>query len=74
MAKLTGSIKCFHLTRINSVVIDTTHYPIHCQQLTMAVETASREADAEPQPVLIDDALKVPPMTTKTFIAFADHP
>ena len=58
----------------NSVVIDTTHGPIHFPHLTMQFETASSETTAKPQPVITDDGRTIPPTTTKTFTAFFDHP
>ena len=57
-----------------SVVIDTTHGVIHFPHLTMQVKTASRETTLKPQPVNIDEALAIPPTTTKTITAFIDHP
>ena len=58
----------------NSVVIDTTHGPIHFLHLIMQVKTASSETTAKPQPVITDDALAIPPATTKTITAFVEHP
>ena len=60
--------------RNNSVVIDTTHGLIHFPHLTMQVKTASSETTTKPQSVITDDALTIPPTTTKTIIAFVDHP
>ena len=39
----------------------------------MQVRTIS-EKSAKPQVVLTDDAVTIPPKTTKTFTAFVDHP
>ena len=39
----------------------------------MQVKTASGGTDAKPQTVLTDDALMVPPSTTKTVRAFVNH-
>ena len=74
MKKLTGPITGLHFMRNNSVVIDTTHGLIHFPHLTMQVKTASSEATTKPQPVTIDEALTIPPTTTKTITAFLDHP
>ena len=60
--------------RNNSVVIDTTHGLIHFPHLTMQVKTASTETTTKPQPVITDEALTIPPTTTKTITAFIDHP
>ena len=60
--------------RNNSVVIDTTHGLIHFPHLTMQVKTASSETTTKPQPVITDEALTIPPTTTKTITAFIDHP
>ena len=61
MKKLTGPIIGLHFMRNNSVVIDPTHGLIHFPHLTM-------------QPVITDEALTIPPTTTKTITAFIDHP
>ena len=74
MKKLTGPLKGLHFMRNNSVVIDTTHGLIHFPHLTMQVKTASSEPTTKPQPVITDEALTVPPATTKTITAFIDHP
>ena len=74
MKKLTGPIRGLHFMRNNSVVIDTTHALIHFPHLTMRVKTASSETTTKPQPVITDDALTIPPTTTKTITAFVDHP
>ena len=60
--------------RNNSVVIDTTHCIKHFPHLTMQVKTASSETTTKPQPVITDDALTIPPTTTKIITAFFDHP
>ena len=72
--KLTGPRIGLLFMRNNSVVIDTTHGLIHFQHLTMQVKTAPSEATTKPQPVITDNALTVPPTTTKTITAFVDHP
>ena len=74
MKKLTGPIFGFHFMRNNSVVIDMTHGLIHFPHLTMQAKTASSETTTKPQPVVIDEALTIPPATTKTVTAFIDHP
>ena len=74
MKKMTGPIIELHFMRINSVVIDTTHGLIHFPHLTMQVKTASSETTTKPQPVITDEALNLPPTTTKTITAFIDHP
>ena len=60
--------------RNNNVVIDTTHGLIQFPQLTMQVKTVSSETTTKPQPVITDEALTIPPTTTKTITAFIDHP
>ena len=40
----------------------------------MHLKTASSEATTKSQPVNIDEALTIPPATTKTITAFIDHP
>ena len=74
MKKLTESITGLHFMRNNSVVIDTTHGLIHFPHLTMQIKTASSEKSTKPQPVITDDALTIPPATTKAITAFVDHP
>ena len=71
--KLTGPIIGLHFMRNNSVVIDTTHGYINLPHLTMQVKTASYEITIKPQQVITDDALTMPPLTTKTIRAFVDH-
>ena len=72
--KLTGPIIGLHFMRNHSVVIDTTHGLIHFPHLTMQVKTASSETSTKPQPVITDEALTIPPTTTKTITTFIDHP
>ena len=74
MKKLTGPIIGLHFMRNNSVVIDTTHGLIHFPHLTMQAKTASSETSTKPQPVIMDQALIIPPAPTKTVTAFIDHP
>ena len=74
MKKLTGPIIGLHFMRNNSVVIDTTHGLIHFPHLTMQAKTASSETNTKPQPIITDEALTIPPTTTKTITAFIDHP
>ena len=74
MKKLIGPIIGLHFMRNNSVVIDTTHGIIHFPHSTMQVKTSSSETTTKPQPVITNDALTIPPTTTKTFTAFVDHP
>ena len=74
MQKLTGPIFGLHFMRSNSVVIDTTHGLILFPHLTMQVKTASSETTTKPQPVIADEALTIPPTTTKTITASIDHP
>ena len=74
MKKLTGPIIGLHFMRNNSVVIDTTHGLMHFPHLTMQAKTASSETTTQPQPVITDEALTIPPKTTKTITAFIDHP
>ena len=74
MKKLTGPIIGLQFMRNISVVIDTTHGLIPFPHLTMQVKTASSETTTKPQPVITDEALKIPPTTTKTITAFIDHP
>ena len=56
----------------NSVVIDNTHGLIHFPHLTMQVKSASSQASAKPQPVLIHNSITKPQMTTKTITASVD--
>ena len=72
--KLTGPIIGLHIMKNNSVVIDTTHGFIHFPYLTMQVNRTSSETTTKPQPVITDEALTIPPTTTKTITAFIDHP
>ena len=73
MKNVTGPIICLHFMKQNSVVIDTTHGLIHFPHLTMHVKSASSQASANPQPVLIHDSITIPQMTTKTITAFVNH-
>ena len=73
MKNLTGPIIGLHFMKHNSVVIDTTHALIRFPHLTMQVKSASSQASAKPQPVLIHDSITIPQMTTKTITAFVDH-
>ena len=73
MKNLTGPIMGLYFKRHNSVAIDTTHGLIHFPHLTMQVESASSETSAKAQVVLIHDSKTIPPITTKTIIAFVDH-
>ena len=73
MNNLTGPIIGLHFMRHNSVVIDTTHGLIHFLNLTMQVKSASSQASAKPQAVLIHDSITIPQMITKTITAFIDH-
>ena len=73
MKNLTGPIIGLHFMKHNSVVIDNTHGLIHFPHLTMQVKSASSQASAKPQPVLIHDSITIPQMTTKTITAFVDH-
>ena len=73
MKNLTGPIIGLHFMKHNSVVIDTAHGLIHFPHLTMQVKSASSQASAKPQPVLIHDSITIPQMTTKTITAFVDH-
>ena len=73
MKNLTGPFNGLHFMKHNSVVIDTTHGLIHFPHLTMQAKSASSQARAKPQLVLIHDSRTKPQMTTKTITAFADH-
>ena len=73
MKNLTGPFIGLHFMKHNSVVIDNTHGLIHFPHLTMQVKSASSQASAKPQPVLIHDSITIPQMTTKTITAFVDH-
>ena len=68
MKKITGPIIGLHFMRNASVVLDTTHGLIHFTHLTMQVKTS------KPQPVITDEALTIPPATTKKITAFIEHP
>ena len=73
MKNLTGLIIGLLFMKQNSVVIDTTHGLIHFPHLTMQVKSASSQASAKPQLVLIHDSITIPQMTMKTITAFVDH-
>ena len=73
MNHLTGPIIRLHFMRHNNVVIDTTHVLIHFPHQTMQVKSASSQASAKLQVVLIHDSITIPQMTTKTITAFVDH-
>ena len=73
MKNLTRPIIGLHFMKHNSVLIDTTHGLIHFPHLTMQVKSASSQAIAKPQPVLIHDSITIPQMTTKTITAFVDY-
>ena len=70
---LTSPITGLQFMRHSSVVIDTTHGLIHFRHLTMQVKRSASESSAKPQAVLADDALRIPPLTTKTIAAFVDR-
>ena len=74
MKRLTEPIFGLHFMRNNSVIIDTTQGFIRFPHLTMEVKTASSETTTKPQPFITDEALTIPPTTTKTITAFIDHP
>ena len=73
MKKLTGPIVGLHFMKNNSVVTDTTHGLIHFPHLTMQDKTASSETTTKTQSFITDEALTIPPTTTKTIAAFTDH-
>ena len=73
MKNLTGLNIGLHFMRHNSVVINKTHGLIHCPHLTMQVKSASSQASAKPQPVLIHGSITISRMITKTITAFVDH-
>ena len=73
MKNLTRPVIGLHFIKHNSVVIDTTHGLIHFPHMTMQVKSASRQASAKSQPVLIHESVTIPQMTTKTIPAFVDH-
>ena len=73
MKNLTGPNIGLHFVKHNCVVLDTTHGLIHFPHLTMQVKSASSQAKANLQPVLIQDSITIPQMTTKTITAFVDH-
>ena len=72
--KLTEPKIGLHFMRKNSVDIDTTHGLKNLPPFTMQVKTASSEKTTKPQPVITDDALMIPPTSTKTIRAFVDYP
>ena len=69
---LTGLIIGLHFMKHNSVLIDTTRGLIHFPHLTMQVKSASSQASAKPQTIIIHDSITKPQMTTKTITAFVD--
>ena len=74
MKKTTGPIIGLHFMRNNSVVSDTPHGLTHSRHLTMQVKTASSDTITKHQQVITDDALTIPPTTTKMITAFVNHP
>ena len=74
MKKLEGPIIGLHFMRNYSVVIDTTHGLIQFPHLILQVKTASSETTTKAQPVITDDALTIPPTTTKTITPEVDRP
>ena len=74
MKNLARPIIELHFMRNNSVVIDTKHGLIHFPQLTMQVKTASNETTAKARSIFTNYILTIPPSTTKTILAFVDHP
>ena len=74
MSKLTGPITGLYFMKNKSVFIDTTHGLIHLPHLTLQVKTASSETATKTQSFITDDALTIPPITTKTNTAFVYHP
>ena len=73
MKNLTGPNIGLHFMKHNSVVIDTTHGFIHFPHLTMQIKSASSQASAKPQAVLITDSKTIPPLTRRTITASVDH-
>ena len=73
MKKITEPIIGLHFVRNNSVVIDTPHGLIQFPHLTTKVRIGSSETTVNPQPVLTNDALTIPPRTTKTITASVRH-
>ena len=73
MKNLMGPFIVLHLMRYNSVVIDTTHGLIHFPHLKMQTKSASSQANAKPQAILIHDSITIPKITTKAITAFVDH-
>ena len=74
MKKLTGPMIKLYFMKNNSIVVDTTHGLIHFPHVTMQVKTASSETIGKPHSVIIDDALTIPPSTTRAITASGDHP
>ena len=74
MKNLKGPFIGLRFLRHNSVVIDTSYGLTHFPHLTMQAKNAAIEESAKPSPVHFLDNTAVPPMTTKTVTAFADHP
>ena len=52
----------------------TRPHPSTFPHLTIEVDCAASETTARPQVVINDEALKIPPDTTKTITASGDHP
>ena len=74
METLTGPTIGLPFMRSNSLAIETTHGLIQFPHLTIQNKTASSETTTKPQPVFTDDALTIPPATTKAITAFVHHP
>ena len=74
MLKLTGPIIGLRFLGHNRVVVGSTYGLIHFTYLKMQVKSANSEKITKPQPILKDDKLTIPLMTTKTKNVFVDHP
>ena len=72
LKKTTGLILRLQFMRNNSDIIDTTHGLIQIRHLRMQTRNASSETAAKRQHVITDDALTIPPSTTKTITTFVD--
>ena len=72
MEKLTGPIIGLNFMKNKGVFLEMAHGLTYFPHLAMQIKTTS-EMSANPQAVLTDDALALPPRTTKTITAFVDH-
>ena len=74
MTRLRGPLIGLNFMRNNSVAIDTTHDLQTFFTFDNANQTASNWPNSKPSFVFTDNALAIPPRTTKIVTAFVKHP